>query len=100
MHFLFASTKFLLFERKIYSKYDEKERNEVVPMEGFGLEDGDDDDGKDGQRDGFLYDFQLNKVERSSVDFRTDAVGGNHEAVLNQCDAPRKQDEQNERPVL
>ena len=72
----------------------------MVPSEGLGLEDRDHDDGEDGQRDGFLYDFQLDKVERSTVLHGTDAVGGDHEGILEQGDSPRHQDDEKERPVL
>ena len=72
----------------------------MVPPEGLGLEDRDYDDGKDGQRDGFLYDFQLDKVERPSVLHGADAVGRNHEGILEQGNAPRHQDHKKQWPVL
>ena len=72
----------------------------MVPPEGLGLEDRDYDDGKDGQRDGFLYDFQLDKVERPSVLHGADAVGGDHEGILEQGNAPRHQDHKKQWPVL
>ena len=63
-------------------------------------EHGDDNGGENNQRDGFLDDFQLDQVERASVDYRAYAVGGDHEKVLNQRDAPRQQDDENQWPVL
>ena len=54
----------------------------MVPTEGLGFENGDDDNGEHRQRDGFLDDFQLNKVEWASVLHGTDAVGWYHEGIL------------------
>ena len=88
MHFSFRCNKKLLFEGKKHREDDEEESDDMVPSEGLGLEDRDHDDGKDGQRDGFLYDFQLDKVERSTVLHGTDAVGGNHEGIFEQGDSP------------
>ena len=79
MQFYVSRNKNLLFEGKIDRRDDEEERNDVVPAESLGLENGDDDDGKDDQRDGFLYDFQLDKAERPPIDGRAHAIGGNHE---------------------
>ena len=98
--FWLSATNFLFFERKKHREYDEHERNDVVPPERLGLEHGDDDGGEYNQGDGFLDDFQLDQVERASVDHRAYTVGGNHEEVLNQRDAPRQQDDENQRPVL
>ena len=72
----------------------------MVPTESFGLEDGNHDDGEHGQRDGFLYDFQLDKVEWATVLHGTDAVGWNHKRILEQGDTPRHEDDQKERPIL
>ena len=72
----------------------------MVPAEGLGLEDGDDDDGEHDEGDGFLDDFQLDEVEGSAVDDRADAVGGDHEEILDQGNAPRQQDDEDERPVF
>ncbi len=91
---------FLLFESEKHGKDDENERNDVVPSEGFGLEDSDDDGCEHGERNGFLNDFQLDEVERAAVDGRADAVGRNHERILEQGNAPRQEDDQKERPVL
>ena len=72
----------------------------MVPSESLRLEDSDDDDGEHRQRNGFLYDFQLNKVEWTSVLHGTDAVGGNHEGVLKEGHAPREDNDGDERPVF
>ncbi len=80
--------KKLLFEGKKHGKHDKYEWNDVVPTECFSLENRDDDGGEHGEWHGFLYDFQLDKVEWSPVDGCTDAVGRNHEWVLEQRDTP------------
>ena len=72
----------------------------MVPTESLGLENRDDDDCKYGQRNGFLDDFQLDEVEGSAVDGRADAVGRNHEGILEQGDTPRHKDDQKQRPIL
>ena len=59
MQFSSCRNKNLLFEREINRSDDEKERNDVVPSEGFGLENGDDDARENDEGNGFLYDFQL-----------------------------------------
>ena len=100
MHFSFNRNKKLFFEGKKHGEDDEDERDDMIPSEGLRFEDGDHDDGKNGQRNGFLYDFQLDKVERASVLHGTDTVGGNHEGILKQCDAPRHQYDEKKRPVL
>lgn len=47
-------------------------------------------DGKNGQRDALLNDFELNQVEWASIADKTNAVCGNHEAIFKQSDAPGK----------
>ena len=71
----------------------------MVPPEGLRLEHRNYDNGENGQRDGFLYDFQLDKIEWASVLHGTNTVGGNHEGILEQGDTPRHQDDENERPA-
>ena len=100
MHFYVFRNKNLLFERKKHGEYDKQEWNDVVPTESFRLKHRDHDDGKHGQRDGFLYDFQLDKIEWASVLHGSNTVGGNHEGILEQGDTPRHQDDENERPVF
>ena len=48
----------------------------MVEAECLCLEDRDHDDGEHDEGDGLLDDFQLDKVERSSIDDRADAVAG------------------------
>ena len=72
----------------------------MIPTESFRLEHRNHDNGENSQRDSFLYDFQLDKIERASVLHGANAVGGNHEGILKQGDAPRHQDDEKERPVF
>ena len=100
MHFSVCRNKKLFFKREKHGEDDEEEGKDMVPTESFGLENRDDDDGEHGQWDGFLYDFQLDKIERASVLHRSDAVGGYHERIREQGNAPRHEDDKKERPVL
>ena len=100
MHFSFFRNKKSLFEGKKHGKDNKYKWKDMVPTEGLCLKHRNHDDGEHGQRYGFLDDFQLNKVERASVLHRTNPVGGNHEGILEQGDAPRHQDDQKKRPVF
>ena len=100
MHFSFNRNKKLLFEGKKHSKDNKDKWKDVVPTEGLCLEHRDDDDSEHRQRNGFLDDFQLNKVERASVLHGSDAIGWNHEGILEQGDAPRHKDDKKKRPVF
>ena len=57
------------------------------------------DDGKDGQGDAFLNDFQLNEVERSAVALEAHSVSWNLAAVFKEGDAPREGDDAQQRPM-
>ena len=72
----------------------------MVPAECLRLKHRNDNDGENCQRDGLLNDFQLNKVERTTIDGGADAVSGNHKGILEKGDAPRDQNDENQRPVL
>ena len=47
--------------------------------------------------DDFLYHFELHQSERTAVAFKTHAVRRYLQAVLEESDAPRKQDNKNQR---
>ena len=100
MQFSVFCNKKLFFEGKKHGKDNEDEWNDVVPTEGLRLEHRDYDDGEHGERDGFLDDLQLDKVERTTIDCRAYAVGGNHKWILEQGNTPRHQDDQKQRPVF
>ena len=95
-----SATNFLLFKCKKYGEDNKDERNDMVPTECLGLEHCNNDDGEHDERNGLLDDFQLDEVEGSAIYDRADAVGGDHEEILDQGDAPRQQDNEDERPVF
>ena len=51
------------------------------------------------ERNSFLDDFQLHQAEWPAVDTAPDVVCGNHETVLQERDAPRSENHENQRPV-
>ncbi len=71
----------------------------MVPVDGLAFEDEHHDDGEDGEGDHFLDHFQLKQVEGPAVACETYAVGGYGEAVFEEGDAPRKKDDEDQRPV-
>lgn len=66
----------------------------MVDGEGLILEEDQHEDGEDGQREELLDDLELPEVERSAVADEADAVGGHHEGILDQRDAPAEEDHQ------
>ena len=51
------------------------------------------------ERNRFLDNLQLNQAEWPAVDAAPNVVRGNHEAVLQERDAPRSENHENQRPV-
>ena len=86
-------------ESEDYSKEDEEETYKMVPADRLAFENSGDNDSEDNQRDGFLNDFQLHQREWTAVDLRANAVSGNHESVFKECHSPRREDDENQRPV-
>ena len=79
----------LLFqERKENSRNNQHESDDVVPLQRFVIEYRYRDNGKDGQRNCFLDNFQLHQAEGAAVDFAADGVGGNHEEIFDKRNAP------------
>ena len=72
----------------------------MIPVDGLALEDGGHDEGEYNEGDAFLDDLELHQREGTSIDLRTDTVGGNHEGILEEGNAPRHEDDQDEGPVL
>ena len=58
------------------------------------------DDGKDGQRDALLYNFQLHEVEGASVLDEAQTVGRHLTAILKEGDAPGKQNNPQQGPRI
>jgi len=55
------------------------------------------EDDKDHECDDFLNDLQLHQAETTSVAFESDAISRNLQAVLEESDSPREEDNENER---
>ena len=71
----------------------------MVPLDRLPLEKEGDDDRKDGQGNDLLDDLELHQVERTAVPLEADAVRRDGEAVLEESNPPREQDDENEGPV-
>ena len=78
----------------------EAEGHEMIPLDGLRLEDKGTDDSEYRKRYGFLDDLQLHQVERAAVGVGSHAVRRDHEEILQQCYSPRKEYDDDERPVL
>lgn len=89
----------LFKEGEEYRGYNEDECDDVVPLQSFVIEYRSGNDGEYCQGNGFLDDFQLHEGEWPSVDAASHGVGGNHEKVFDEGDAPRRENHQNQRPV-
>ena len=71
----------------------------MVPMELLVLEDKVGDNGEDYQRDALLDHLELDKVKRTTIINKADAVGRNLTAVLEEGYHPREGNNEVERPV-
>ena len=71
----------------------------MVPADGLALEDGGHDDGEDRQRDALGQYLELHQREGAAVDLTAYAVGGYHERVLEECHAPRGENDEYQRPA-
>ena len=89
----------LLQEGEEDGEDDAGEGCDVVPVDGLSLEDEQDDYREDGEGDNLLDDFELDEIERAAVLGVADAVGRDGEAVFEERNAPREQDDQDERPA-
>ena len=68
-------------------------------MEGLGFEAEGQDEREDYKRNALLDNLKLNQIERTAGDIGPDAVGGNHDAILKERHAPRRQDNHEQGPV-
>lgn len=71
----------------------------MVPMERLALKQHSRNDSEDYQRHDFLYNFQLNKRERTTIPYKTDTVGRYGHAIFNECYRPRENDDTDKRPI-
>ena len=94
----FAMMLFRFPESEDYGKKNEGEAYKVVPADWFALEDSGDDYCENRQRDTLGQDFELHQREGTTVDLAADAVGGDHKTVFEEGYAPRRQDDEYQRP--
>ena len=71
----------------------------MVPSKVCVLEENHREEDEDYERDNLLHDFQLDEREGASVAVKSDAVGGNLQAIFNEGDAPGEDYDGNQRPV-
>ena len=89
-----------LHKYEIYSEDEADGGSEMIPVELLALEEHIGDDAEDCEGEYFLYNLELHKGEGATVANETDAVGGYHNAILEEGDAPGRQYYQNERPPV
>ena len=71
----------------------------MVESERLILEEDQHEDGEDGQREELLDHLELPEVERTAVLDEADTVGGHHEAVFDQGDAPAEKNDHRQREL-
>ena len=90
----------LFHEHQIDGADDEEECQDVVPVQMCALEHDVGNDAEYGQRDTFLNDLQLDKVEGTSILYETETISGYLAAVFEEGYHPRKGDDSDEWPVV
>ena len=90
----------LLLEGEIDCCQNQAERHQIIPAEGLGLKQEQSQQCEDYQRDALLNNLQLKQREWASIAQKTDAVGGDGQAVLKEGYAPREGDDGNQGPAL
>ena len=71
----------------------------MIPVQTLSLKEDISDDRKDDERNAFLYDLELYEVERTSVIYKTDTVGGYLTAIFKEGYGPTEGDNSNEWPM-
>ena len=71
-----------LHEHKINRENQADKSCQVIPMQGFALEENRCKHGKDNQRNHFLHHLELHQRERATVFHKTDAIGRHLKHVL------------------
>lgn len=71
----------------------------MVPRKVFSLKEDGDDDGEDDERYDFLNHLELDEAERTAVIEQTHAIGGHLTHVFEERNAPRKENDDDKRPV-
>lgn len=72
----------------------------MIPMDLFSLKKKHRYNCKDGKRDGFLYNLELEERKGTAGTFETDSVRRNHKAVFKKRHAPREGYDGYQRPVF
>ena len=80
----------LLHEHQIDGADDEEECQDVVPVQMGALEHDVSNDAEYGQRDTFLNDLQLDKVEGTTILYETETISGYLAAVFEEGYHPRE----------
>lgn len=86
-------------EDEIDRQHQAYERRRMVPMERFSLEGERHNTSEDTDGNHLLQHLQLHQGEWATHDLRTDTVSGNHKEILQQGDAPTKEDDKDQRPI-
>lgn len=71
----------------------------MIHREGLVFEEDEHEDSEDGQREELLNHLELPEIERSAVVDEANAVGGHHETVFDQRDAPAEKNDQRQRQL-
>ena len=77
-------------EDEIDGGYKTEKGGQMVPVQTLALKQAVGNDGKDNQRDAFLYHFQLHQCKRSSVSIKANPIGRHLTAIFKKGYAPRK----------
>lgn len=75
------------------------EGKEMVPVERLPLEEDVSHDGKDDERDTLLDDLELDQAEGAAIALEANAVGWHLTTIFEEGNAPRENDDANQRPV-
>ena len=96
--FALAALSFV-HKHQVNGANDEKECQNMVPVQMGTLEHDIGNDAEDGQRDTLLNNLQLDEVEGAAVIDKAQTVGRHLAAVLEESNAPREGDDTQQRPV-
>ena len=69
----------------------------MVPVEALATKTYDGEDGEDAEGNDFLYDLELHERVGTTVALKTDAIGRHLKAVFEEGEAPRDEDDDEER---
>jgi len=87
-------------ENEVHRQHQKHEANEVIESEGFVLEEYQGEDDEYHQGYDFLDDFELKQTERPAEFLVADAIGGHHQHVFKERDAPADEYDAEQAEVL